>query len=284
MSLRRQYHHSTLTVRSREFAWGARTYLMAIINVTPDSFSGDGTDSDIDAAVALARAFEAAGADMLDIGGESTRPDAQPLSPEEEARRVVPAIRAIRAATALPISVDTMHAVVAEAAFDGGADMLNDVSGLRAEPAIAALAARHGAPVVAMHNQRGRDFDDVIVDIRAGFEESLAVARDAGVPGEHIILDPGFGFGWKPEQNLEMVRRLPELWDLGYPILIGPSRKSTLGFVTGEPVDQRVAATASAVALCIAGGADIVRVHDVREMRDVALIADGIVRDNWRSP
>jgi dihydropteroate synthase len=256
---------------------------MAIINVTPDSFSGDGTGTDVDAALALARDFEAAGADIIDIGGESTRPDATPLAPEEEASRVIPAIRAIRAATTLPLSIDTMHASVAAAAFEAGADMLNDVSGLRNEPAIAESAGRQGAPVIAMHNQRGRQFHDVVADIHSGFHESLAIAGAAGIPDDHIILDPGFGFGWTPEQNLEMVRRLPELWELGYPLLIGPSRKSTLGFVTGQPVEARLAASASAVALGIAGGADIVRVHDVREMRDVALIADSIVRGNWRS-
>jgi dihydropteroate synthase len=281
--LRRTYGHPSLTVHGREFHWGERTYLMAIINVTPDSFSRDGIGGDIEAAVALAREFEAAGADLLDIGGESTRPDATPLSPDEEARRVVPAIRAVRKATALPISVDTMHAAVAEAALEAGADVINDISGLRNEPAIAAVAARHHAPVVAMHNQRGREFHDVITDIRAGFDASLAIAAEARVPHAHVILDPGFGFGWTPEQNLEMVRRLPELWDLGYPLLVGTSRKSTLGFVTGEPVERRLAATASSVALSIAAGADIVRVHDVREMRDVVRVADAIVRGSWRS-
>ncbi len=281
--LRRRYRHPCLAVQGHELHWGERTYLMAVINVTPDSFSGDGVGGDIGAAVALAREFEAAGADILDVGGESTRPDASPLSPEEEARRVVPAIRAIREVTGLPISVDTMHAAVAEAAMEAGADMLNDVSGLRNEPAIAAVAARHGAPIVAMHNQRGRELTDVIADIRGGLEVSLAIAREAGIPDDHVILDPGFGFGWAPEQNLEMVRRLPELWDMGYPLLVGTSRKSTLGFVTGEPVTQRLAASASAVALSVAAGADIVRVHDVREMRDVVRVADAIVRDNWRS-
>jgi dihydropteroate synthase len=281
--LRRHYCHPSLTVRGREFAWGARTFLMAIINVTPDSFSGDGVDEDVHAAVALARDFEAAGADILDVGGESTRPDASPLSPDEEARRVLPAISAIRASTSLPISIDTMHAAVALAAFQAGADILNDVSGLRADPPIAAVAASHAAPVVAMHNQRGRKFHDVIGDIRAGFAASLAISDAAGIPRSQVILDPGFGFGWKPEHNLEMIRRLSELWDMGHPLLVGPSRKSTLGFLTGAPVAQRFPASAAAVAFAIASGADIVRVHDVAEMRHVALVADAIARDNWRS-
>lgn len=269
-------------VRGRELRWGARTYLMAIINVTPDSFSGDGVAGDIPAAVSLARTFEAVGADILDVGGESTRPDATPLTAEEEIRRVIPATRAIRAATDLPISIDTTHAAVAEAALDAGADMLNDVSGLRSDPPIARVAAGRNVPVVAMHNQRGRQFHGVVADVRAGLEASLAIAHRAGIPEAHLILDPGFGFGWEPEHNLEMIRRLPELWDMGYPLLVGTSRKSTLGFVTGRPVEERLAATAASVALSIAGGADIVRVHDVQAMTDVTRVADAILRENWR--
>ncbi|HEX6029874.1 MAG TPA: dihydropteroate synthase [Tepidiformaceae bacterium] len=281
--LNRSYRHAALCVRGHEFAWGTRTFIMGIINVTPDSFSGDGIAGDVPAAVALARAQEAAGARILDIGGESTRPDAHPLAPDEELRRVLPALTAIRGVTDLPISIDTMHAAVAEAALSAGADILNDISGLRHDPDIAAVAAGHGAPVVAMHNQRGRPFHDVAGDIAAGLETSLQIAAAAGIQTARIILDPGFGFGWKPEQNLEMIRRLPDLWDVGLPLLLGPSRKSTLGFVTGAPVDQRLGATAAAVAVAIAAGVDIVRVHDVADIVQAVQIADGIVRDNWRS-
>ena len=280
--LQRSYRAPGLELAGRRFEWGSRTYVMAIVNVTPDSFSGDGLADDVAAAVALARQFEAAGADILDIGGESTRPGAEPLSPGDEAARVLPALRAIRAATSLPISIDTCHAAVAQAALDAGACVVNDIMGLRSDPEMAGVVARSGAALVAMHNQRGRQFHDVAGDIAAGFEASLALAAHAGVDPARIVLDPGFGFGWAPEHNLEMVRRLPELWRFDLPLLIGPSRKSTLGLVLDLPVEERVEGTAAAVALAIAGGADIVRVHDVREMVRVCRVADAIARDNWR--
>ena len=257
---------------------------MAIINQTPDSFSGDGLAGDLAATVALAQRFAAEGADILDIGGESSRPGATPLSPNEEIARVVPAIAAVRARTGLPISIDTCHAKVAEAALEAGANMVNDIWGLREDPAMASLAARRGVPVVAMHNQRGRTFRDVAGDILAGFEATLATARGAGIDPARIILDPGFGFGWTPEQNLEMLRRLPELWAPGMPLLVGTSRKSTLGLVLDSVVEERFEGTAASVALCIAGGADIVRVHEVGAMVRVAKVADAIVRANWRTP
>ena len=278
----RRYRSAALEVRGRRFSWGAKTYVMAIINETPDSFSGDGMAGDLAATVALAKRFEAEGADILDIGGESSRPGATPLSPAEEIARVAPAIAAVRAQTALPISIDTHHAKVAEAALEAGADMVNDIWGLREDPAMAAVVARHGVPLVAMHNQRGRPFHDVASDIGAGFEATLAAARLAGIDPAQVILDPGFGFGWTPEQNLEMLRRLPELWALELPLLVGTSRKSTIGLVLDAPVEDRFEGTAASVALCIAGGADIVRVHDVGAMVRVARVADAIVRANWR--
>jgi dihydropteroate synthase len=204
------------------------------------------------------------------------------VSATEEEERVVAAVAAIRAITTLPISIDTMHARVAESAFRAGADVLNDVTGLRGDMAMAAAAAQRGVPVIAMHNQRGRPFHDVVDDIRAGFAASMELADAVGIPDARLILDPGFGFGWTPQQNLEMLRRLPELWELRLPLLVGVSRKSTLGLVTGAPVDARLPASAAAVALTIAGGADIVRVHDVVAMRDVVRMADAVVRGNWR--
>ena len=282
--LSRAYRVPALEVRGRTFAWGSRTYVMAIINETPDSFSGDGLGDDVAAAVALARRFEAEGADILDVGGESSRPGASPLTVGEEIRRVVPAIAAIRATTTLPISVDTYHASVAEAAIDAGADMVNDIWGLRHDPEMSAVVARHGVPLVAMHNQRGRAFDDVARDVRGGWRATLEIARAAGIDPARIILDPGFGFGWTPEQNLEMLRRMPELWDAQLPLLVGTSRKSTLGLVVDAPVEERLEATAASVALSIAAGADIVRVHDVRAMRQVVKVADAVCRANWRAP
>lgn len=251
---------------------------MGIINVTPDSFSGDGLAGDIPAAVALARAFEAAGADILDVGGESSRPGAAPVAPAEEAARVIPALTAIREAVALPISIDTYHAGVAEAACCAGAELVNDIHGFRFDPRLAGVVARHGAVAVVMHNQRGRTFHEVIHDIRSGFETTLEIAEAAGVPRLSLILDPGFGFGWTPGQNFEILRRLPELWDYRLPLLLGTSRKSSLGAILDTPADDRLEGTAATVALSIAAGADIVRVHDVREMVRVARVADAVLR------
>jgi len=257
---------------------------MAIVNVTPDSFSGDGIGDDAQGAATLARTFAEAGADIIDVGAESTRPDAVPVTPAEEAARVLPAIAAIRAATDLPLSIDTQHAQVAEAALDAGADLVNDINGLRADPAMAGVVARRGAGLVAMHNQRGRPPGAVVANVLAGWEESLRIAGEAAIPRERIILDPGFGFGWTPEENLEMVRRLDELTGAGQPLLLGPSRKSTLGLVLDAPVEGRLEGTAAAVAIAIAKGVDIVRVHDVAEMRRVAAVADAISRGRWRAP
>ncbi|MCZ2112110.1 MAG: dihydropteroate synthase [Dehalococcoidia bacterium] len=255
---------------------------MAIINITPDSFSGDGVAGDIGLAVEHARAFEAAGADILDIGGESSRPDANPVTPEEEAARVIPAVRAIASVSGLPISIDTYHASVAEAGIDAGAAMVNDISGLRFDPRMAATVAQARVPLIAMHNQRGRAFHDVISDIRAGFDHSLCLADEAGIPRERIIIDPGFGFGWREDHNVEMVRRLPELWSYDLPILLGTSRKSTLGAILGTPVSDRLEGSLATAAMGIAAGVDIIRVHDVRQAVRLAKVADAVARDNWR--
>lgn len=282
--LSRSYRHGSLTAGGRTFAWGERTYVMGVINATPDSFSGDGIATDCARAAALARRFEAEGADLIDIGGESSRPGAEPLTADEELARVVPAIEAARAATSLPISVDTYHAEIADAGLAAGATMVNDIWGLRHDPGMAAVIAERGAALVAMHNQRGREHRDVAGDIIAGWEETLRLAHEAGIPEARIVLDPGFGFGWSPGQNLEMLRRLPELAAFGMPLLVGTSRKSTIGLVLDAPVDDRLEGTAATVALAIAGGADIVRVHDVREMARVARMTDAVVRGNWQAP
>ncbi len=265
-------------------AWGARTYLMGIVNATPDSFSGDGVLDPGVAAEQAARMVEE-GADLLDVGAESTRPDFPSIDAGEEWRRLEPVLRAVRRAVAVPISVDTSKAEVAARAFEAGADALNDVRGLRGDGELASVLGASGLPAVLMHNQRGRaSGGDVIEDIRAGFRASLEIAERAGVEAERIVLDPGFGFGWQPEQNLEMVRRLGELRDLGRPLLLGTSRKSTIGLVLGRPVDERAWGTAATMALAVAGGVDIVRVHDVAEMRDVVRVADAVVRGGWRAP
>jgi len=268
----------TLVIGKREFVWGARTYLMAIINMTPDSFSGDGLDLDLDAAVEQALRFEAEGADILDIGGESTRPGGAETTADEEIRRVLPVIERLAARTGTPVSIDTSKAAVAKAALAAGAHLVNDVWGLRHDAAMASVVAHSGAPAVIMHNQRGRAFHDVIGDVRAGLEESIALAEAAGVERDRLIVDPGFGFGWTVEQNLEMLRRLSELTAIGLPLLVGTSRKSTIGAVLDVPVEERLPGTAATVALAIAGGADIVRVHDVAAMRQVCRMADAVVR------
>jgi dihydropteroate synthase len=270
-----------ITIRGREFRWGSRTYVMGVLNVTPDSFSGDGLGLDAEGAVAQGRCFEEEGADILDVGGESTRPGFEPIPVEEELRRVLPVVRRLAAETALPVSIDTYKPEVAEAAIAAGAHMLNDVWGFRHEgdgERLARLAAQSGLPAVVMHNQRGRQFHDVVGDLLAGFRESLRIAREAGVAEERLIIDPGFGFGWDEKQNLEMLRRLAELRVLGRPVLIGTSRKSTIGKVLDLPVEERLEGTAATVAVAIAHGADIVRVHDVKAMVRVARMTDAIVR------
>ena len=271
------YAAPSLTVRGRRFEWGKRTYVMGIVNISPESFSGDGL-ANAEAAVAQARRFAAEGADIIDVGGQSTRPGFEELSVAAEVERVLPAVRAVVAAVELPVSVDAYRMPVAAAALDAGAHLVNDIWGFRHDPQVARLAAERGVPAVIMHNQRGREFQDVIGDVRAGLEASLAIAREAGLPREQLIVDPGFGFGWTLEQNLEMLRRLGELRALGLPILIGTSRKSTIGAVLGLPEGERVWGTAATVAIAIANGADIVRVHDVAEMAQVARMTDAICR------
>ena len=256
---------------------------MAIVNVTPDSFSGDGVGADASAAAALAREFAEAGADIIDVGAESTRPNAVPVTIDEEAERALPAVKAIRAATDLPVSIDTQHAEVAEAALEAGAEMVNDINGLRGDERMAGVVAARGAALVAMHNQRGRPPGDVVENVLGGWGESLRLADAAGIQRERIILDPGFGFGWTPEENLEIVRRLDDLTGAGLPLLLGPSRKSTLGLVLDAPVEGRLEGTAAAVAIAVAKGVDIVRVHDVAAMRKVAAVADAISRGRWRA-
>jgi dihydropteroate synthase len=280
----RRAHPAPIAIGGVSFEWGRRTYVMGIVNATPDSFSGDGVLDPARAAEQAARMVEA-GADLLDVGAESTRPDFPPIDAAEEWRRLEPVLRAVRAAVRVPISVDTSKADVAGRAFDAGAGALNDVRGLLADPALAPLLAAWGLPAVLMHNQRGRAFGgDVIGDIRAGLEASLRVAREAGVDPTRLILDPGFGFGWQPEQNLEMLRRLEELHGLGRPLLLGTSRKSTLGTALGgRGVEGRAWATAATMALAVRSGVDIVRVHDVPEMADVVRTADAVVR-GWRAP
>jgi dihydropteroate synthase len=261
-----------------ELRWGERTYVMGIINVTPDSFSGDGLGGDVAAAVAQGKRFAAEGADILDVGGESTRPDAAPVSAEEELRRVIPVIERLAGEVTVPVSVDTYRYEVARRALAAGASMINDIWGLMRDPRLADLAAEHKAPIVLMSNQRGTKCPDIVPEVIASLRRSVALVLDRGVPRENIIIDPGVGFGKTLEQNLEIVRRLDELKCLKRPILIGTSRKSMIGLVLNLPADQRLEGTAATVAVSIAKGADIVRVHDVAQMVRVCRMSDAVVR------
>ena len=277
--------------------WGKRTVIMGIVNVTPDSFSGDGLvkgEDWVTASLAQAEAQVAAGADMIDVGGESTRPGSQPTSVEEELRRVIPVIQAIAGKVNTPISIDTYKAEVARQAIEAGATIINDVWGLRMDNDMGRAAAETGVALIVMHNRSqpknaaqtaqlggryvGIQYEELLGDIKRELNESVEMALRAGVKEEHLIVDPGIGFGKTVEQNLELVDRLAELKDLGYPILVGPSRKSFVGYTLNLPPDQRLEGTAAAVTLCIDRGADIVRVHDVAQMMRVVRIVDAIVR------
>lgn len=289
-----------LSVGNRTFHWGSRTYIMGVLNLTPDSFSGDGLlkhadlSASVEVALEQARQFIQAGADILDVGGESTRPGSQPVSAQEEMKRVLPVIRRLVAELDALISVDTYKAEVAEAALEEGAHMVNDVWGLRADPRLAEVAARRNAPVILMHNRSswahaeikerlggryvGMEYQDLLADICRELLESVELAHQAGISDSQIILDPGIGFGKTVEQNLELIDRLAEIRSLGYPVLLGPSRKSFIGYTLDLPPDQRLEGTAAAAAVGIVRGADILRVHDVQAMVRLARMTDAIVR------
>lgn len=298
-----------LRIGHHELAWGTRTYVMGILNITPDSFSGDGllanaphpilyqnSESEllVERARQQARDFVEQGVDILDVGGESTRPGAQPVTPEEEAVRVLPVIRMLAEEFDVLLSVDTYRASIAEAALKAGAHIVNDVWGLKVDPELASVAARRQAPVILMHNRSswanaeirdrlggryvGMPYQELLADVKQELLESVGLAKAAGIPEEHIILDPGIGFGKTVEQNLELVDRLNEICDLGYPVLLGPSRKSFIGFTLNLPPEQRLEGTAAAAVIGIARGADIIRVHDVAFMMRLARMSDAIVR------
>ncbi|HIM61282.1 MAG TPA: dihydropteroate synthase [Dehalococcoidia bacterium] len=271
-----------LTVANGEtLAWGVRTYVMGIINVTPDSFSGDGLGGDVSAVVDQALRFQEEGADILDIGAESTRPGHEKISVEEELARLMPTLEAVVRQVELPISVDTYKAEVAKRAVDAGAVIINDIWGLKPGAELAQVAAETGAGLVLMHNKKGTIYQNLLPDVVSSLQTSVGTALDAGVPKENIVVDPGIGFGKTPDQNLEILAGLDALKAADCPIMVGTSRKSTLGLLLDLPADQRVEATAATVSLAIAGGADLVRVHDVKEMVRVCRVTDAVVR-GWR--
>jgi dihydropteroate synthase len=262
-------------IGGRRFEWGLRTYVMGIINVTPDSFSGDGLGDNQDRAVSQGLGMVREGADMLDVGGESTRPGHQPITAGEEISRTEAVVARLVREADVPISIDTYKLEVAEAAVEAGATMLNDIWGLTRSPALAQLAAARGCALVLMHNQDGTDYaGDLMVEIKRFLRASIDCAVEAGVPRERVLIDPGIGFGKTAEQNWVVMRRMEEFRGLGQPILIGTSRKSFIGKALDLPVNERIEGTAATVTAAVLRGADVVRVHDVREMTRVVKIAD----------
>lgn len=257
---------------------GSKTYVMGILNVTPDSFSDGGKYNNIDIAVDKAKAMVEEGADIIDIGGESTRPGYDPVDAGEEAGRVVPVVERLVKEINVPVSIDTMKAEVAEKALEAGAHIINDVWGLQRDHNMAETVARFNAGVIMMHNQDSKEYQDLMGDMVKFFRRSIETAQEAGISREYMCIDPGIGFGKTYEHNLEAMRRLKELNALGLPVLLGTSRKSFIGNALGLPVDQRVEGTAASVALGIANGVDFIRVHDVKEMARVSKMTDAMVR------
>jgi dihydropteroate synthase len=274
-----------LHLPSRTLVLGERTLIMGVLNVTPDSFSDGGKFLDVERAAKHALEIERAGADILDIGGESTRPGSTGISAEEEIRRVVPVLENLRGKLTVPISIDTQKAQVAQAAVNAGAAMLNDVSALRSDPTIAEIACRHGLPIILMHMrgtprsmQEGPFARDVMQDVLQGLRQAVARARQLGISKTQIIVDPGIGFGKSFDQNFELLAHLSRFARLGYPLLVGPSRKAFIGHALGGvPAEQRLWGTAATVTASILAGAHIVRVHDVAEMAQAASIADALL-------
>ena len=265
-----------------EFRWGERTYVMGVVNLSPDSFSGDGIGDDVEAAVAQARRMVDEGADVIDVGGESTRPGTEPLSPDdvaEELRLVIPVIERLATELSVPVSIDTYKSEVARQAVKAGATILNDIWGLKHDPALARIASETGLPIILMANQRdAQPRTGIVAKVIADLENGIRLAREAGVPNENIIIDPGIGFGKNLEQNLELVNRLGELRAMGKPVLLGTSRKSMIGLVLDLPPAERLEGNLAVTAIGISNGADMVRVHDVEPTVRVCRMSDAIVR------
>ena len=264
-----------------EFRWGERTYVIGICNLSPDSFAGDGLGSNIEAAVAQAKRMVAEGADIIDVGGESTRPGTEPKSVDDvddELRLVIPVIERLASELTVPISIDSYKSAIASRAVKAGAAMINDIWGLKRDPRIAKVAAEAGVPIILMSNQRDAPCHDIMAEVTSDLERSISLAIKSGIAEPNIIIDPGIGFGKTLEQNLEIIHRLAELKSLGRPILLGTSRKSVIGLVLDLPADQRLEGTAATIAIGIANGVDMVRVHDVKPTMRVCRMSDAIIR------
>jgi len=275
-----------ITIRDKSFVWGKQTYLMGVLNITPDSFSDGGDYNNLEAAFQRAAALVEAGADILDVGGQSTRPGAKQISPEAELERVIPIIKRIRKHLNVPISVDTTRAEIAQQAVQAGADLVNDISGGTFDAAMLTTVAELEVPIILMHirgtpetMQQLTDYEDLVGDVIAVLRERIAAAEKAGIARSRLLIDPGIGFGKTAEQNLELLRQLDQFQSLGVPILVGTSRKSFIGKILNqEDPKQRVWGTASTCCAAIAQGADLLRVHDLPEMWEVSRVADAI----WR--
>lgn len=279
-----------LILQNKEFEWGKRTYIMGVLNVTPDSFSDGGEFNTLETALIQAEKMVAAGVDIIDIGGQSTRPGSEQITLEDELNRVIPVVKLLRSQANelanIPLSIDTTRSAVAQAAIEAGADLINDISGATFEPEILSVVAKLGVPIVLMHirgtpktMQQLTDYQDLIGEILQFFQERIQACKNARIDPDNIILDPGIGFAKTYEQNLEILRQLPKLRSLGFPLLIGPSRKSFIGHILNQSDPQkRVWGTAAACVAAIVGSGDILRVHDVKEMVDVCRVADAIYR------
>lgn len=268
-----------MQIGNRDFQTRGRTYVMGILNVTPDSFSDGGRWNSVDAALRRAEEMAAQGADLIDVGGESTRPGHTPLSPQEELDRVLPVIEALKQNVDLPVSLDTSKATVAQAGLEAGVDLINDVWGLKGDAEMAGVIARAGVPCCLMHNRKQARYGLFLVDLLTDLEETLSLAVQAGIPKERIILDPGVGFAKSQQQNLTVLHRLEELHSLGCPLLLGASRKSVIGNVLGTPPEQRLEGTLTTTVLAVLKGCMFVRVHDVEENVRAIRMTEAILRE-----
>lgn len=282
MLTQKSYNKRTLECREFDLEIGSRTLIMGILNVTPDSFSDGGHYNSVGQALNHAILMVKEGADIIDVGGESTRPGSDEVESKEEIKRVVPVIQELKRFINKPISIDTYKASVAEAALEAGANVVNDVWGLQRDPEIASVVAKYNVPVIVMHNQYNTEYDNDIIDSMIEFfKKSIAIAHEAGIKNEMIILDPGIGFGKSVDQNLEVMRRLDELQVLGYPILLGISRKSIIGNTIDVPTHDRLEGTIALNAIGIQMGAEIIRVHDIKENVKAAKMIDAVVRGTY---
>jgi dihydropteroate synthase len=257
---------------------GEKTYVMGILNVTPDSFSDGGSYKSVEEAIKKAHQMVLDGADIIDIGGESTRPGFVPVDADEEVRRIITVISRLKSELNVPVSVDTTKAVVAEKALAAGADIINDIWGLQKDPDMAKIVAEYDAGVIVMHNSSEAVNGDIMGDVNSFLRKSIRIAEKFGIPDQNIVIDPGIGFGKTHQQNLEVMRRLKELRSIGIPVLLGTSRKSLIGNVLELPVDERIEGTAATVAIGIANGVDFIRIHDVKEMVRVSKMTDAMLR------